>query len=138
MAATLRRRPALRQSRAAGLTAAPAVGHRVRRDEAPSLDPGHPSPQQREAEWRTIAQHLERADNLEEAERRILDSLDHLGVDSTLAHLHELRVSRLLPAGDHEGAMRAYEWPATGSSSARRARPAGARAPRTRAGATSV
>ena len=67
------------------------------------------SPQQREAEWWTIAQHLERADKLEEAERLILDSLDHLGVYSTLAHLYEQRVSRLLAAGDHEGATRAYE-----------------------------
>ena len=36
-------------------------------------------------------------------------AFDHLGVYSTLAHLYELRVSRLLAAGDHEGAMRAYE-----------------------------
>jgi hypothetical protein len=67
------------------------------------------SPQQREAEWWTIAQHLERADKLEEAERLVLDSLDHLGVYSQLAHLYERRVSRLLAAGDTEGAMRAYE-----------------------------
>ena len=67
------------------------------------------SPQQREAEWWTIAQDLERADKLEEAERLVLDSLDHLGVYSQLAHLYERRVSRLLAAGDTEGAMRAFE-----------------------------
>jgi hypothetical protein len=67
------------------------------------------SPQKREAEWWTIAQHLERADKLEAAEGLILDSLDHLGVYSTLGHLYEQRVSRLLGAGDQEGAMRAYE-----------------------------
>jgi hypothetical protein len=96
------------------------------------------SPQQREAEWWTIAQHLERADKLEEAERLILDSLDHLGVYSSSPTCTSCGCPGCSPRAITKGRCAPTSAPATGSSSTRRARPAGPRAPRTRASATSV
>jgi hypothetical protein len=48
--------------------------------------------------WRVAVTH-ERADRLEEAEQVILQSLDHIGVYSSLAYLYEERYARLLRSG---------------------------------------
>jgi hypothetical protein len=58
--------------------------------------------------WRT-AVLLERADRLDEAEREILQALDHIGVYSSLARLYEERVARLVHAGREEEASAARE-----------------------------
>ena len=52
---------------------------------------------------------LERADRLDEAEQTIEKALDHIGVYSSLAHLHELRYARLLREGKDDAASVARE-----------------------------
>src|SRR4051812_10243502 len=48
--------------------------------------------------WRAAVTH-ERADRLEQAEQVILQSLDHIGVYSSIAHLYEQRYARLANSG---------------------------------------
>lgn len=58
--------------------------------------------------WWTRALALEQADRLEEAERTILDALDHAGRDIQIAHLYELRMQRKLTEGDRDAAVAAF------------------------------
>lgn len=58
--------------------------------------------------WRTAVLH-ERKDRLEEAEQVILQSVDHIGAYSSVAHLYEERYARLLRAGRQDEAMAARE-----------------------------
>jgi hypothetical protein len=60
-------------------------------------------------DWRRDAVLLERADRLDEAEQVIEKALDHIGVCSSLAHMHELRYARLLRAGRQDEAVAARE-----------------------------
>jgi hypothetical protein len=60
-------------------------------------------------DWWRAAVLLERANRLEEAEKTILDALDHIGVYSSLARLYEERYARLLRAGREEEATAARE-----------------------------
>ena len=58
--------------------------------------------------WRTAVLH-EREDRLEAAEQVILDSVDHIGAYSSVAHLYEERYARLLRAGRTDAANAAKE-----------------------------
>ena len=60
-------------------------------------------------DWWRDAVLLERADRIDEAEATIERALDHIGVYSSLAYLHELRVARLLGEGKEEAAAAARE-----------------------------
>jgi hypothetical protein len=60
-------------------------------------------------DWWRDAVLLERADRLDEAEQIIENALDHIGVYSSLAHLHELRYARLLREGRDDAASVARE-----------------------------
>ena len=65
-------------------------------------------------DWWREAVLLERADRVEEAEQRIQRALDHIGVYSSLANLHEGRSARLSREGrDADAAAardRAIHW----------------------------
>jgi hypothetical protein len=74
-----------------------------------------------EAAW-TLALVLEGEGKLEEAEKALFDAIDHLGVFSQVAYMYELRMERLLKAGDREGAIDAFKrsdrWMWIGASNA--------------------
>jgi hypothetical protein len=57
--------------------------------------------------WWSVAQELEKQDRLDEAEALLERSIQHLGVDATIAHLYELRAVRLNAGGDAKGAEEA-------------------------------
>jgi hypothetical protein len=65
-------------------------------------------------DWWRDAVLLERADRIADAEETIQKALDHIGVYSSLAYLHELRYARLLREGKQgaaaEARERAIEW----------------------------
>jgi hypothetical protein len=65
-------------------------------------------------DWWRDAVLLERADRIADAEQTIKNALDHIGVYSSLAYLHELRYARLLREGKQgaaaEARERAIEW----------------------------
>jgi hypothetical protein len=74
-------------------------------------------------EWWRDAVRLERADRLDDAEQKILQSLDHIGAYSSVAHLYEERYARLVRAGKDDGAAlaareRAIHWLTVYASSA--------------------
>jgi len=54
--------------------------------------------------WRLAVTH-ERADRLEEAEQVILQSVDHIGAYSSVAHLYEERLARLVRSGAPDAAV---------------------------------
>jgi len=58
--------------------------------------------------WRTAVLH-ERDGRLEEAEQIILQSVDHIGAYSSVAHLYEQRSARLVRAGQGDAAAAARE-----------------------------
>ena len=60
-------------------------------------------------DWWRDAVLLERADRIADAEETIQKALDHLGVYSSLAYLHELRYARLLREGKQGAAAEARE-----------------------------
>ena len=60
-------------------------------------------------DWWRDAVLLERADRIAEAEETIQKALDHIGVYSSLAYLHELRYARLLREGKQGAAAEARE-----------------------------
>lgn len=61
----------------------------------------------REDAWnRALA--LEMAEQLEEAEEEVLRSIDHLGAFGRVAYMYQLRMKRLLGAGDRAGAVAAF------------------------------
>lgn len=60
-------------------------------------------------EWWRQARALEAQGRLEEAEGLLQASIDHIGVCSQIAYLYELRLERLLAAGDVDGAKAAAE-----------------------------
>ncbi|MBK8975779.1 MAG: hypothetical protein IPM29_07620 [Planctomycetes bacterium] len=59
-------------------------------------------------DWWLEAQELERSGRIAEAEALIERRIDHVGVHASVAHLHELRMRRLLAAGDRAGAVDAF------------------------------
>jgi hypothetical protein len=65
-------------------------------------------------EWWIEALRLEQADKLGEAEELLQKSIDHIGCYSSIAHMYELRLTRLSAKGDEAGAQaagdRAIHW----------------------------
>jgi len=61
------------------------------------------------AEWKQRVDELESQGKIEEAESLLLDSIDHLGVYSSMAYLWEKEAARRLQAGDSAGARAAAE-----------------------------
>lgn len=55
------------------------------------------------------ALELERNGQIEEAEELIVRAIDHLGAYSQVAHMHQLRMERLMKEGDRAGAIEAFE-----------------------------
>lgn len=60
-----------------------------------------------DAAWK-LALELEGEGKLEEAEKAILNAIDHLGAYSQVAYMYQLRMERLLGAGDRAGAVEAF------------------------------
>lgn len=60
-------------------------------------------------DWLTHARALEAAGRVDEAERAIIENIDHIGALSSVAHMHAARMYRLAAEGDREGANAAYE-----------------------------
>ncbi len=87
-------------------SASKAPSDSVLPEKAPSEEPSSSTD---EPAWWRNAVELEYADRIDEAEQIILGALDHLGVFSQLAYLHEQRFARLSAEGRAEDARRAKE-----------------------------